>query len=190
MRKALLFSLAASVLAVTPASAQSLTLFLNTAFLDPLAQSPLVLNLTAQTANKVAQADVNVFNDFFLINGPGKLRVNFNRLLQNKGQVPLPGWIGVAQYTNHEILFDLQDGFQRVKANYKIPNARAGHVTVYKTINTGQLVYDYAVQVAANVCQEHLFTPVTGGFQLGFRVRCFETLGTSRAATAGRAGRT
>jgi hypothetical protein len=147
--------------------------------------SPLLLNLSAQAANKVAQADVNAFNDYFLINGPGRLRVNFNRQLQNKGQRSLPGWIGVAQYSNHEIFYDLQEGFQRVKANYNMPNARAGHVTVYKTINTGQLVYDYAVQISGNVCQEYLFTPMTGGLQRGFQVNCFETLGTLRAATAG-----
>ena len=190
MRKALLLGVAALLsAAATPASAQSLTFFFNTSFLDPLARSPLLLNLSAQSANKVAQADVNVFNDYFLINGPGRLRVNFNRQLQIKGQRPLPGWLGVAQYSNHEIFFDLQEGFQRVKANFNIPSARAGHVTVYKTLNTGQLVYDYAVQISGNVCQEFLFTPVTGGFQRGFQVNCFETLGTMRAATAGRAGR-
>jgi hypothetical protein len=165
MRKALLFGVAASVLVAAPASAQSLTFFFNSAYLDPLAQSPLVLNLTAQTANKVAQADAKAFNDYFLINGPGRLMVNFDRQLQNKGQVPLPGWIGVAQYSNHEIFYDLQDGFQRMKANYNMPNARAGHVTIYKTLNTGQLLYDYAVQISPTLCQEYLFTPFTGGFR-------------------------
>src|SRR5262245_757023 len=101
MRKTLLLGIAAWILATGAASAQSLTFFLATAYLDPLAQSPFVLNLTAQSSSKVAQADVNAFDDFFLINGPGKLRVNFNYLLQNKGQMPLPGWIGVAQFSNH-----------------------------------------------------------------------------------------
>src|SRR5665647_341269 len=73
MRKALLLGLMACVLAVAPARAQSLTFFFNTAFLDPLAQSPLLLNLTAQSSRRIAQADVNAFDDFFLINGPGRL---------------------------------------------------------------------------------------------------------------------
>ena len=42
-----------------------------------------------------AQADVNAFNDFYLINGIGKLKVRFNGQLQNLGQVALPGWLGV-----------------------------------------------------------------------------------------------
>lgn len=189
MRKALLLGLMACVLAVAPARAQSLTFFFNTAFLDPLAQSPLLLNLTAQSSQRIAQADVNAFDDFFLINGPGRLKVNFNGQLQNKGQIPLPGWIGVAQYSNHEIFYDLQEGFERVKANYNMPNARVGHVTVYKTINTGQLVYDYAVQRTPTMCQEYLFTPATGGFQLGFRVGCYVTLRPGGRSLAGRAAR-
>ena len=191
MRKAFWLGMFASMLAIAPASAQSLTFFFNTAYLDPLAQSPLLLNLTAQSSSKVAQADVNAFDDYFLINGPGKLRVNFNAMLQNKGQVALPGWIGVARYSNHEILYDLQVGFQQVKANYNMPNARAGRVTIYKTLNTGQLVYDYAVQISPTLCQEYLFTPITQGFQLGYRVSCFQTLRAMRGGmAAGRLGRT
>lgn len=165
MRKALLLGIVASFLAVAPAGAQSLTFFFNTAWLDPLAQSPLILNLSAQSASKIAQPNVNAFNDFYLINGPGKLRVHFNHQLQNLGQVPLPGWIGVAQYSNHEIFYDLQMGFERVKANYNMPNARAGSVTVYKTLNTGQLVYDYAVLIQPpNRCREYLFHRPPAGF--------------------------
>jgi hypothetical protein len=191
MRKALWFGVVIAMLSIVPARAQSLTFFFSSAFLDPLARGPTVLNLTAQTANKVAQADVNAFNDFYLINGVGRLKVRFNQQLQNLGQVTLPGWIGVAQYSNREIFYDLQFGFQQVKANYNIPNARAGHVTIYKTLNTAQLVYDYAVQIGPTLCQEYLFTPATGGFQLGFRVNCFQTLGNVRGKfSAGRLGRT
>lgn len=99
-------------------------------------------------------------------------------------------WLGVAQYSNHEILYDLQLGFQQVKANYNIPNARAGRVTIYKTLNTGQIVYDYAVQISPTLCQEYLFTPLTQGFQLGFRVNCLMSLGLRGGSSAGRLGRT
>ena len=94
MRKALLLGAVLSMLAIAPASAQSLTQFLQSANLDPLAQSPKILNLEAQSSSKTAQADVNAFDDFFLINGPGKLVVNFDKQLQNKGEVPIRGWIG------------------------------------------------------------------------------------------------
>jgi hypothetical protein len=194
MRKALLFGLAASIWATAPASAQSLTDFFKNANLDPLAQSPMVLNLEAQSASKTAQADVNAFDDFFLINGPGKLVVNFSKTLQNKGQVSIPGWIGVAQYSNHDISADLQEGFQKVKANFHMPNAKAGHVTVYKTINTQQFVYDYAVQPTpkSTQCQEYLFTPATGGFQRGLMTSCIWTLkgfGRPGAASSGKVGK-
>lgn len=189
MRRAFLLGVVAFVLAVAPARAQSLTFFFNTSWLDPLAQTPLVMNLVAQSSRRVALSDVNAFDDFFLINGVGKLRVNFNGQLQNKGQVPLPGWLGAAPYSNHEILYDLQVGFERVKANYNMPGARAGHVIVYKNVQNAQLVYDYAVQIGPRICQEYLFTPATGAFQLGMRVGCFQTLGRSGRSLAGRAAR-
>jgi hypothetical protein len=195
MRKAVLGGFFAAILMIAPASAQNLTTFLGGSNLEPLAQSPLILNLEAQTTSKVAQPNVNAFNDFFLINGPGRLVVNFNGALQNKGQVKIPGWIGVAQYTNHEIWFDLQFGFELVKARFGIPNAMAAHVVIYQTLNTGQLVYDYAVQPSpsSNRCQEYLFTPIVMGFQQGLPTSCYWTLGGfgphMRAASAGRVGR-
>ncbi|MFI5020580.1 MAG: hypothetical protein ACHQRJ_02860 [Alphaproteobacteria bacterium] len=178
MRKALLLGAVASMLAIAPASAQSLTQFFQSANLDPLAQSPKILNLEAQSSSKTAQADVNAFDDFFLINGPGKLVVNFDKQLQKKGEVPIRGWIGVALFSNHDIMADLQAGFEAVKAQYKMPNAVAAHVVVYKTINTQQLVYDYAVQKTpdAPTCQEYLFTPATKRPQLGMATGCFWTL--------------
>ena len=188
----LMLGAAAATLAFTPAKAQSLTDFFKNANLDSLAQSPRVLNLTGQSASGTAQADVNAYDDFFLINGPGKLMVNFDKQLQNKGQVALPGWIGVAQYSNHDISADLQDGFEKVKQRYRMPSAKAGHVTVYKTINTQQLVYDYAVQQKAgsSTCQEYLYTPQTGGFEVGMRVNCSVTLRGSMRGKAGRPGKT
>ena len=189
MRKAFMLGVVALVLAAAPARAQSLTAFFNTAWLYPLAHTPLVMNLVAQSSRRVALANVNAFDDFFLINGEGRLRVNFNGQLQNKGQVPLPGWVGAAPYSNYEILYDLQAGFERIKAYYNMPAARVGHVIVYKNVQNSQLVYDYAVQIGPRTCQEYLFTPATGGFQLGMRVGCFQTLGRSGRSLAGRAAR-
>jgi hypothetical protein len=177
MLKTLLYGAIAATLAIAPASAQSLTGFLGGSYLDPLAQSPLVLNLEAQSSSHTPQADVNAYDQFFLINGPGKLAVQFNHALQNLGQVRIPGWIGVKPYSNHEIWYDLQWGFELVKTHFNMPNAKAAHVVVYKTLNTDQLVYDYAIPVPGTpVCQEYLFTPVTFGFQAGLRTRCYWTL--------------
>lgn len=190
MRKAFMLGVVALVMAAAPARAQNLTLFFNTSPLYPLAQTPEVMNLVAQSSRRVALADVNAFDDFFLINGVGKLRVHFNGQLQNLGQVPLPGWVGAGPYFNYEIVADLQSGFERVKENYRIPGARAGHVVVYKNVQNAQLVYDYAVQIGPRTCQEYLYTPLTGGFQLGMRVGCFQTLGRAGRGLAGRAART
>ena len=181
MWKQLLLAALALSLAIAPASAQSFnlfntTLFFNTANLTPLAHSPTVRILAAQSASKTPQADVNAFDDFFLINGQGKLKVHFNAKLQNKGQKALPYWAGVTAYSNHDIVFDLQLGFLLVKAKYNLPNALAGNVTVYKTINTQQIVYSYAVSLSQNLCQQYLYTPVTGGFQTGLRASCYWSL--------------
>lgn len=185
MRKELVFAAIILLLAGAPARSQSLTVFFNTANLDPLAQSPQLRILAGQSSNKIPQADVNVFDDFFLINGPGKLEVNFNGQLQNKGQKSLPYWAGNTAYYNHEILYDLQAGFSLVKAKFNIPNARAGNVTVYKALFTKQIVYSYAVSLPRNICQQYLFTPATGGLQIGMRASCFWSLSNARQARPG-----
>lgn len=186
MLKFLMLGVLAALVAVSPAHAQSLTFFLKTAYLEPLAQTPTVLNLAAQSSHKVPQADVNAFDDFFLINGNGRLKVNFNGQLQNKGQVALPGWVGVAPFNNYAISYDLQTGFQRVKANFTIPTARAARVTVYRTLNTGLLVYDYAVPISGNNCREFLFSPDSGQFDVGMVVDCYMTLQSAKRGAAGR----
>jgi len=185
MRSELFFVAIIILMAVAPAHAQSLTFFFNTTNLEPLAQSPQLRILAGQSSNKIPQADVNAFDDFFLINGPGKLEVNFNGQLQNKGQKPLPYWAGNTAYSNHEILYDLQAGFSQVKAKYNIPNARAGNVTVYKTLLTKQIVYSYAVSLSRTICQQYLFTPATGGLQIGMRAGCFWSLSNARQARPG-----
>ena len=180
MRKTLFYGIVAAILAAAPANAQSLTGFFGGSNLEPLANGPLVRNLEAQSQNRVPQPNVNAFDDYFLINGTGRLVVNFNGALQIKGLVPISTWIGVAPYSNHEIWFDIQAGFDIVKQHYNMPNAAAGHVVVYKTVNTQQLVYDYAVALQTGRCQEYLFTPATFGFQMGLMTRCHWSLSDFR----------
>ena len=95
MRKLLLAAAAASSLALMAGAAgaqsNSLTTFLSTSNLTPLAQTATVLNLEAQMTDGSGQQDVNNFNQFFLINGTGKLVVQFNGALANQGQKALPG---------------------------------------------------------------------------------------------------
>jgi hypothetical protein len=176
MRKRLWLAAMALLLIAAPARAQSLTLFFNNANLVPLAKSPQLRILAAQPANKMPQADVNAFDDFYLINGPGKLKVHFNGQLRNLGMKALPYWAGNTPYSNHDIFFDLQVGFGLVKTHFNIPNALAGNVTVYKTTNTNEIVYSYAVSLSRTVCQQYLFTPATGGFQRGMQASCYWSL--------------
>ena len=72
-----------------------------------------------------------------------------------------------------------------MKAKYNLPNARAGNVTVYKTVNTKQLVYSYAVSLNRTVCQQYLFTPATGGFQIGMQASCYWSLQSLRRSLPG-----
>ncbi|UYO47976.1 hypothetical protein KQX64_18695 [Rhodopseudomonas palustris] len=197
MRKALVFGVLAILLAAaSPARAQlslpypALTIFFRTADLEPLSQSHFVLNLAAQSSAKIPQDNVNLFDDFYLINGqwsgsPNSLIVHFNGVLQNLGQRQTPPWIGVAQFSNHAITYDIQAGFQQVKAKYGMPNARAAGVVVYRTLNTGLLVYDYRIPVKGGRCQEYLFTPDSGGFQLGMQGGCYISLAAAGRSRAG-----
>jgi len=188
--RTLFVAVAALLLTGTVADAQSfsLTQFFATSNLEPLSGTPTLLNLGAQTANRVFVQDVNTFDNFMLINGSGKKRVVFNRHLTNEGSLNLGSWIGVAQFDNHTITSDLQAGWLAVKAKYSLTNGVA-HVIVYKTINTSQLVYDYAVQLGSSGmnCQEYLYTPATGDFQLGMQTGCWIGLAStySRRTSAG-----
>ena len=184
-------AVAALALASGAANAQSgfsLTQFFQTSNLQPLAGTPMLLNLAAQMDHRTFQQDVNNFDDFMLINGDGKKRVFFNRHLMNQGTMTLGSWIGVAPFDNHAITANLQDGWLAVKAKYSLTNPVA-HVIVYKTLNTNELVYDYAVQLGSSDmnCQEYLYTPSTKGFQTGMKTMCWIGLSTtySRKTSAG-----
>jgi hypothetical protein len=186
-----LAAVAALALASGAANAQSsfsLTEFFKTSNLQPLAGTPMLLNLGAQMDHRTFQQDVNNFDDFMLINGTGKKRVVFNRHLMNQGGITLGSWIGVAQFDNHAITADLQEGWQAVKAKYNLTSPVA-HVIVYKTLNTSELVYDYAVQLGTSDmnCQEYLYTPSTKNFQTGLKTMCWIGLSTtySRRTSAG-----
>jgi hypothetical protein len=192
MNKTLLAAAAVSSLALAGGAAEaqsfSLTHFFSTSNLEPLAGTPMLLNLGGQNRNRTFEQDVNSFDDFMLIDGTGKKRVGFDRQLTKKSTMTLGGWMGVAQFDNHAISSDLQAGWQAVKAKYSLTNGVA-HVIVYKTLNTSQLVYDYAVQLGSSGmnCQEYLYTPATHGFQTGMQTGCWLGMTTiySRGTSAG-----
>lgn len=194
MKKAMLAAFATSALTLVcgGASAQSngLTTFLSSSNLAPLSQTATVLNLEAQMADGSAQQDVNAFNQFFLINGTGKLVVQFNGSLANQGQKAIPGWMGVAQYSNHTISSDLQAGWQAVKTKFSL-SAGVSSVVIYKTLNTAQLVYDYRSPVSAGsaTCQEYLYTPASAGFQTGVQTNCTWSLSSFGPSLKGSSGK-
>ena len=183
---------AAAAVALTAGTAQaqgfSLTDFFKTSNLQPLSGTPMLLNLGGQNRNRTFEQDVNSFDDFMLIDGTGTKRIGFDRQLTKKSTMTLGGWMGVAQFDNHTISSDLQAGWQAVKAKYSLSNGVA-HVIVYKTLNTSQLVYDYAVQLGSSGmnCQEYLYTPATQGFQTGMQTGCWLGMTTiySRKTSAG-----
>lgn len=177
MRRSVLLWVLVCVLSAGAAQAQfNLTEFFRDSDLEPLAHTKEVLLLVAQSADGAPGEDVNNFDDFFLINGVGRLVVEFNRELEKKGQTEIPGWIGVADYLQTEIPADkdIQAGFLLTREHFDLGDAPAGHVSVYKTINTQEIVYDYAVVQYAQEprCQEYLYTPQTGDFQEGLQVSC------------------
>jgi hypothetical protein len=179
----------ALVMAASGAQAQNISLnrFFGTANLQPLAETPMVLNLGAQMDHRTVQQDVNKFDDYMLINGTGKKRVFFNRHLMNQGSITLGSWTGVAPFEVREVRFDIQAGWEAVKAKYGLTNGVA-HVIIYKPLNSSQLVYDYAVPIGSSEmnCQEYLFTP-NSGFQVGLKTGCWIGLSTtySRKTSAG-----
>ena len=188
-----LLAAAAAALALTAgtASAQSdfwLTKFFATANLQPLSGTPMLLNLAAQMDHRTMQNDMNKFDEFMLISGDGKKRVFFNRHLMSQGTMEIGNWIGVAQFDNHTVTPDIEAGWEAVRTKYNLTRG-AAHVIVYKTINTSQLVYDYAAPVGDSEmnCQEYLYTPATRGMQLGMRTMCWIGLSTtySRKTSAG-----
>jgi hypothetical protein len=189
MKFGILAAAAALVMAASGAQAQSQSLirFFGTANLEPLAGTPTLLNLGAQMDHRTVEQDVNKFDDFMLINGTGKKRVMFNRHLMNTGSITLGSWIGVAPFDKSEVRFDIQAGWEAVKAKYGLTNGVA-HVIIYKTLNTSRIVYDYAVPIGRSdmECQEYLFTP-NSGFQLGLKTGCWIGLSTtySRRTSAG-----
>jgi hypothetical protein len=196
MKFHLLAAAAALVLASGGASAQSdfwLSKFFSTANLQPLAGTPTVLNLAAQMDHRTMQDDMNKFDEYMLISGDGKKRVFFNRHLMSQGTMNIGNWIGVAPFDNHTVTPDIEAGWQAVKTKYSLTRG-AAHVIVYKTLNTSQLVYDYAAPVGHSDmdCQEYLYTPATRSMQLGMKTMCWIGLSTtySRRTSAGSGVRT
>jgi len=157
--------------AFTPSHAGSLRDFFANANLVSLAHGDKVLILEAQNTGKVAQADVNSFDDFFLLDAKGTLFVNFDNLLKLKDQRVISRLIGPEIYSNHDIpAADLQDGFNKVKQNFSLNAALVGHVSIYRALNPSQpFVYDYAIskQPGSAICQEYLYAPAAMSFQKG-----------------------
>jgi hypothetical protein len=188
MKQALLVACATIAVSMAAAQGETLTQFFSTSDLTALSQGPNVMNLAAQSLKKKPVADLNTFDDFFLINGTGTLVVNFDHALKNKGEVKIPGWVGAAAYSNHDIKTDLTAGFQAVMKAYA-PKGMLANLVVYKTLNTSQMVYDYAFTIpGSQSCQEYLYVPALGSTELGMTKGCYWKLKdfTGKAGSAGK----
>lgn len=185
-------SLAVSLLALGAASAkaETLTAFFSTSDLTKIAGTTDVLDLAAQNAAKTGSQDVNTFDDFYLINGTGQLVVNFDHSLKVKGQAKIPGWLGPALMSNKEITADIQDGWLVVKKAFGLSGPVA-NITVYKTLNTSQVVYCYTALPADsnNMCMQYLYTPATKKTEPGMKATCYWDLKDFESSDKGSAGK-
>lgn len=162
--------------------------FMRTVNLTPLIHTDTVVNLHAQMKDPDAfTTDINDLTDFVALTtrSTGKvetLSVEFDNQankLEQKGS--LSTWIGVLYYKQNEIpALTLQDGFTLTKSCIAKKTGRPAplklhRVTIYKTIQYHQMVYDYVVEdplLSKGVCQEILYTPDTADCELGMHTNC------------------
>lgn len=156
-------------------SSESVTLFLRSVDYKSLGGTQDVVLLIGQSSRKAYLTDVNDCDEFFLINGNGNLNVEFNQKGEKVKECPIPGWIGVGNYiAKDEIHWDLQQGFLEVQKHFGLHEAKLGNIGIYKTLNTQEIIYDYTIDVpGASFCQEYLYAPASGTFQVGMQTTCF-----------------
>jgi hypothetical protein len=191
LKKHLLFALSFLVFYQFPITvySQSNTVdsVLKQADLPKLIGTNQAVNLAAQPMDpKGSSKDVNSFNDFIAIGVVSTPTMHTNMTNFNQQQIILKKvtrnepWIGVAQYLQKDIPnLSLQDGLVAVQACMKkkgkpAPSQDVAHVTIYKTLNTAQFVYDYAFKMPGKTtsCQEILYTPVTQDCEMGMQTDC------------------
>lgn len=152
-----------------------------------------VQNLMAQMEDLTASTDnVDDFKDFIAITswkklGGGTSFTEFN-LKQKKVRPPRhedESWMGSDFFSQKEInkkklnKIGLQDGFNKVR----VCMARKGillskqmtRVVIYKSVRSQEIIYDYVFidpNLMTGVCQEAIYSPVTGECDLGMRVDC------------------
>lgn len=93
-------------------------------------------------------------------------------------------WMGVDSFSQKELpSLTLQDGLKAVKqcmAQQKDPTPEnITRVIVYKTLNTGEIIYDYVFKdndLPKGWCQEFLYSPATGECQRGNLNECHITI--------------
>jgi len=134
-----------------------------------------VVNLVAQFRDQNASTDnVNNFDNFVAIGVLPSPVTHINSADFDASQTVLKetkrmgSWIGVANFKQNEIPeLSLQDGLIALQACMQrhrnpTPTNRVTNVTLYKTLNTAQVVYDYAFVDPAlpkGSCQEYLYLP-------------------------------
>lgn len=135
------------------------------------------INLIAQLKDPDATAHtVEDFDDFIAVGGlqlsDQSIYTEFDKdqnILQKQIQ-DNPAPLGVQEFIQKDIpSFTFEDGLKHVKTcmadqGQAIPD-EITRIIVYKTINTNQVVYDYAFKKSNGRCQEVLYTPPQPGVE-------------------------
>lgn len=160
--------------------AENVDQFLRTVDLTKLVGDEYVLNLEAQMKRQGGSTNnIDQLNQFIALvtdYNVGNTKITEFDSSQNiTKQVTKEGpWIGVARFKQSEIPANpLQEGIQVCK-DYASTN-KIARVTIYKTQNTSQIIYDYAFKLPgapSHYCQEVLYTPATRSCELGMVVKC------------------
>jgi hypothetical protein len=139
---------------------------------DPLASSMYINDLTEFTAIGVVFNEEDKGSTFVT-------RFDENQNILQKISHPAP-WLGVQEFSQKEIpALSLQEGLELAKscmADKGEPvSDQIARVTIYKTIRSSQVVYDYGFKdanLSPFLCQEVLYTPETGDCQKGMISSC------------------
>jgi hypothetical protein len=166
-----LFPLAMILSVVASSHADPLRDFLSSPGVASVAGGDKVLILEAQSASNIPAADVNWFDDFFLINASGTLVVNFDRAYFIKGQKKIQRWLGPEIFSNTAIPpIDLQEGFNEVRQHFALGAANAAHVSIFQPlVPNSSIIFDYVIAAdnTGSTCREFLYITASKSFQTG-----------------------
>ena len=139
---------------------------------DPKASTAYVSDLNEFVARGVLFDQYDVGSTFVT-------QFDMDQTILHKIQYPVP-WIGVQEFTQSELpTVSLQEGLELVKScmagKKEFISDQITRVTIYKTIQSGQMIYDYVFKdsmLRPDLCQEVLYVPKTGDCEKGMIIKC------------------